>query len=518
MRFFEMSVLVLLLVTLLGVFWQPERRPKWWVYLPFLGVVFIGIHLVVEGYRWQMLPALALAGVLCFSAILGVKRDCPPHKPMRRRIDFRIVAASAGLLAWVIAATIPNIVPVYHAPSPTGPSRVGITSVELVDNSRLETLGRSPTGNRDLMLRVWYPASVVPGTKPEPVLADAQRVSPVLAHIETILSGGNGSLPKMFFGHLSLVQSHSYPDAPISSSRPAYPVLIFSPGFASFLEANRSLMEECASHGYVVVAVSHPYDLAFTLYPDGRIVVQNENRMRKFLQEDEEASDRNDVYKKYEAAKDLNEKEVLLRELVSYAPTINDGVRLWAADMVFVLNQLKVINSTVGASVLAGKLDLRRVGVLGESLGGAAASETCILDNRCLAGLSFDSTPYGVTIDHPVTHPYMFLNNETNDTNETVYRMADAPAYYVTIQGTTHTNFTELGLISPLFRWVGALGPIDQRRMIQISNAYILAFFDKYLQGIASSLLSGVSPRYPEVRFESRTENRISDPQQDIRW
>jgi hypothetical protein len=40
-----------------------------------------------------------------------------------------------------------------------------------------------------------------------------------------------------------------------------------------------------------------------------------------------------------------------------------------------------------------------------------------------------------------------------------------------------------------------------KKRIHSIINVYALAFFDKYLQGQDSSLLSGSSPKYPEVEY-----------------
>ncbi|HTG83692.1 MAG TPA: hypothetical protein VL853_02735, partial [Gemmatimonadales bacterium] len=41
----------------------------------------------------------------------------------------------------------------------------------------------------------------------------------------------------------------------------------------------------------------------------------------------------------------------------------------------------------------------------------------------------------------------------------------------------------------------------DFRRTIEITNAYLLAFFDKYLRGQVAPLLEARSSAYPEVRL-----------------
>ena len=45
------------------------------------------------------------------------------------------------------------------------------------------------------------------------------------------------------------------------------------------------------------------------------------------------------------------------------------------------------------------------------------------------------------------------------------------------------------------------LGAIDPTRAVEITNAYLVAFFDRYLAGAPSALLGGPSSDYPEVLF-----------------
>ena len=51
----------------------------------------------------------------------------------------------------------PDATPRLSLPAPTGPHRVGTTSLHLVDDSRIDPL--APTSPvRELMVRMWYPA------------------------------------------------------------------------------------------------------------------------------------------------------------------------------------------------------------------------------------------------------------------------------------------------------------------------------------------------------------------------
>jgi hypothetical protein len=80
------------------------------------------------------------------------------------------------------------------------------------------------------------------------------------------------------------------------------------------------------------------------------------------------------------------------------------------------------------------------------------------------------------------------------------------PAYFLQVSGTKHFNFTDLplrqvGLVRPLFNLAGYTGAIDPVRGLQITNAYLTAFFDRYLKSSDNGLLSGPSSLYPEVQF-----------------
>lgn len=83
--------------------------------------------------------------------------------------------------------------------------------MSLVDGSRPEVFTSDPDDRRDLAVQVWYPAVPAPGAKPEPFWEDAGVMGPRLA-------AGLG-MPRFLFDHLSLVRSHSYPNAPLMDRR-----------------------------------------------------------------------------------------------------------------------------------------------------------------------------------------------------------------------------------------------------------------------------------------------------------
>ena len=68
-------------------------------------------------------------------------------------------------------------------------------------------------------------------------------------------------------------------------------------------------------------------------------------------------------------------------------------------------------------------------------------------------------------------------------------------------------SFSDAPLIAP--KRYGDIA-IDATRAITITNAYVLAFFDRYLQGRRQPLLKGVAPMFPEVTLETYRPGKLA--------
>jgi hypothetical protein len=77
-------------------------------------------------------------------------------------------------------------------------------------------------------------------------------------------------------------------------------------------------------------------------------------------------------------------------------------------------------------------------------------------------------------------------------------------AYYVSMNGMYHVNWTDAPIMTPIIRWMGLAGPIDPYRGFAQTNAYTVAFFDQYLQDHRSALLSEGAPTPSDVKLEVR--------------
>jgi hypothetical protein len=231
---------------------------------------------------------------------------------------------------------------------------------------------------------------------------------------------------------------------------------------------NTILMEELASHGYVVFSIAHPYESLVTAFPNGDVI--------------------------YEDDKDVFDN-------------IGGSLNIWANDTLFLVNQLEVASNPGIPSIFWGKLDFSRIGALGHSFGGSTAEQVCLVDTRFQVGISFDPPHGNLARNANMTKPFMLLfgpdygNPEMNDT---VYNNAENTCYGLYVNGTRHHNFADVNLWSSLLKSFGLLGSIDGYRMLEILTEYVLAFLDTHLMGDASSLLDGPSTTYPEVTFHKK--------------
>ena len=271
------------------------------------------------------------------------------------------------------------------------------------------------------------------------------------------------------------------------------PVLIFSPGGGMPREVYAAQFEDLASHGYVVAAISHPYDAIVTIFPDGRQIGYSDKRWP--------------VTPSVEGEANLNQLE-------------------WHAnDIRFVLDELTRANLTNGSVLpFAGHLDLSRVGAFGHSFGGMAAAHACQLDRRFKACLNEDGVvakrplfldAHGWAMDQafmlilhdPPTRP---LTDEQvaqtkmprQDIEALVKRLvADQEAalrntgrgsHRVRLRSekVSHMDFSDLPLLGAHDR-----SEAERRAAILATvRSYVLAFFDQYLRGLNSELLIETAP------------------------
>ncbi|MEV5961787.1 hypothetical protein AB0L70_08485 [Kribbella sp. NPDC051952] len=392
----------------------------------------------------------------------------------------------------------PDFHPVkFRLPAPTGRKTLGTTAIHLIDRDRPDPT--MPSGQRELMISLWYPASMVDS-------APYAKYMPARTAVEVddAWTGEYGlALPTGSFDFAN-TETHSRVNAPMQPLR--HPVVLFSPGYQYSRFVNTAQAEDLASRGYVVVTMDHTHETPVE-FPGGRFLPGVP------------ASQLPDP--------DFTRKAVETR----------------TADARFVLNQLERIaggqnpdaeGNDLPRDVAAG-LDLRKIGMFGFSLGGYATANTLLEDRRVLAGLDLDGTlqddrtkgPLGEVARKGLDQPFLlFGSDETQRTDPDKDGYDGSWANFWTAQqgwklnlalaGTKQKAFTDYQFIfDQLFREIYGDDPIitsvmkalvggaDPERSVRAQREYIAAFFDQTLRRRPEFLLRGNSPKYPEVHFVS---------------
>ncbi|HEX5416304.1 MAG TPA: alpha/beta hydrolase [Chloroflexota bacterium] len=356
-------------------------------------------------------------------------------------------------------------------PAPTGPFAVGRTIVDWTDPNRPDPLSQTPGTPRRLQVWIWYPADP----------SASSSVAPYLPTDWTRAIDADLGIGRFFRQDLAAVHSHARANPPLAGQVPRFPVVVFDPGYG-YLPANyTTLLENLASHGYVVVGIVPTEMAPVVVFSDGSIVKRSEAG----------------------ALPDDAPPTVL-------DPMIDRLVNVSSADVRFVLDRLPVADAQ-SSGQFASRLDLGRIAIVGHSLGGAAALEVCRTDPRCDAAVDIDGTPVGQSIQSGINRPFLMLqygleaNSDEEQKARAVITHSSGPRFYLAVDGAAHLNGSDDAvLFEPILRVAGVLGSIDGRRGLDVTNAYLLAFVDQYLPGKSTSLLDGPSPRYPEVTFLSR--------------
>ncbi|MFI5527365.1 alpha/beta hydrolase [Kitasatospora sp. NPDC051853] len=379
-----------------------------------------------------------------------------------RRTVLTIAGGGAAALLATPAATAHAADPNAEAPNPEGPRavrlpaptghrQVATRAVHLIDRQRRDPFAPVPAP-RELMVQLWYPTRAVDGRPAAPYTSPR-----VAAAVEAGLG-----LPAGLVGRL---RGHAVTGSP-DGAPAAGPLLLFSPGRTGVRAGATALAEELASRGFVVATVDHTYDAAAVEFPDGRLVLGN----LPAEPEDWDAQDR---------------KEVAAR----------------AADLRFVAERLaRLLPGTAG----------RPVGVLGHSLGGAAAAEAMRQDRRFAAGLDLDGGLFGSTVPQTgLDRPFLLLNSlEDHDTWRLFREHHHAWGRQLRIVGAGHLTATDIPHLARPGRldqaWDAAtyeafLGTVAARRGTEVVRAYVAAFFERFLLGRGGGLLDAPSGRYPEV-------------------
>lgn len=334
-----------------------------------------------------------------------------------------------GLVLTTSVMIVPvTLFPVFQFDSPTGSFIVGKRSISLT-NLDIQDFSFDQASRSQLKLQIYYPAT-----------SKSSQMANYLPNSNEFPSEfGTQVLPNFLFSHYNLIHTNAYTDAPYYKGTSQFPLLIFSGDG----QQNTFQLVEMASHGFIIIGIDHTN----VPQPSGKVHLFPVASQRKL------------------------------------APStyLDKRVSQWEAEIKLVLDSL---SSDKLASVTS-IIDRHRIGVMGYSEGGTAATQALIHDSRIKAAINLD----GPILDnqHRVDFgkPYLLLNSSSTDTDpsepiKVTNWLNGEDSLAITLPTSNHLSFTDLGAASFLLNQSGA-DPFELYRDI---NRYSLNFFTKHLQNI----------------------------------
>ncbi|GAB3618483.1 carboxylic ester hydrolase [Okibacterium endophyticum] len=352
MRTWEIVLVAVVTVTAVALCWSRVRRGIVGIALCLVLAVAMGAHLLLEGDRWQLAPAYLAACLAALAVVFAVVRrgrrggrsDAAPTSSRRLSAVLRALSVTGIGLGLLTAWAIPAVSPVFVATPTTGDWKVGTVSFEV-------------GGDSPVSAQAWYPSD-----------AEGPQ-APYSEHGDALASGLARALgmPAMLFNTVGISESTAAWDVPPAHGR--HPVVLFSHGMGGFRGQSSFLVEELASHGYVVVAADYPEGAAASVTSHGT--------------------------------------QLLELPLPSGFAQLDALMASWVDRAGQVLDALEGLDA--GEGLLAGTLDLNRIAAVGHSYGGAVSYQLLAADPRIAAAVDLDGVPYG-PVHPPLSKPFLLVH------------------------------------------------------------------------------------------------------------
>jgi len=433
--------------------------------------ICFAMHIWIETYRWQMIPAYMIT-LVAWLRILG------------RRTESSKLGLTLNLILVVTSLGLSYVLPVFEIPAPEGPYGVGTTTRHLIDITRPETATINPEDKREIGLKIWYPSATSDYPKANYWSNSHERNRAMLAGFKAPETFG------FLFSHIAGIVTNSHVNAPVASG--PFPILIFSHALNfGTSEQNTILMEHLASYGYLVVSITHTYGGLFYRFPDGRMSrsekIQKKSR-RIFELEQTDELDNLSIHST-DSLEDLTNLLLRAGEILKQTTAFHqDNIDTWSKDQIFVID--KLFEFEKDDPLLAGKLNTDLIGVFGMSFGGTTSLQTCVLDTRCKAVANIDGFQINSIYLPPLQVPLLIISEMKYQWNRVTFASAISRSYLVSVSETEHANFTDLALLSPLLIGTSVLGTIEPGRGLELINTIVKTFFDTELQNLEGKHVS----------------------------
>jgi predicted dienelactone hydrolase len=316
---------------------------------------------------------------------------------------------------------------------------VTLTTGPLVDYSRNDSASGTPSA-RKLMLSVFEPASC---TKTVAVPYMPNKTAEYQSSYVEQAFNVSGDFSSLFLeARLPVCPKH-----PTScSASDDDPILLLFPGWGTPRLYYSVLASAIASQGFMVITVDSPGVANIITYPDGHAAYLTNSTFTP---------------------------EVAL-----------EAGSLYATDASFVLDQLT--NATAMAKLLPHRtfqsLQTNRIGMLGHSLGGAAAIVAASQDPRIRAAINWDGSLFTELPASGLKQPVLLLMDAVTDVPpdwEAAWPLFKGPKLWVEVANTTHESFSDVTSLlkaagqdeSQLAELLGTIAPVDLVRLLSKSTA-----------------------------------------------
>ncbi len=343
----------------------------------------------------------------------------------------------------------------------------------------LET--RTPDDHRELMVYLFYPAERTDKSVRAQYIPDAEAMRSAWKDDQV--------------ANVQAVRTHSWQDAAVAKRGRPFPVVIFMPGGGTKALFYTTLLEELASHGFIVAAIQPPYGAGVVQLRNGKVLRGLPAAERGW----ETPKNRDDMPRIYE-------------QMVIH----------WARDMSFVLDRLAEMNTHDGTFARA--IDVRRAAAFGHSRGGQAAGKVRLLDPRFDAGLNLDGNIRGrgfppdpkvgggkqpfLWLEKQLPWPKKDLDGLTLQQFEDMWADGDRLMQSIASESIRivvarpeidHLDFGDTAILNPALSGHDRAGKL---RTLEIARLVTRGFFDTHLKGKKTHHLEAIVHRYPEVRVK----------------
>ncbi|KAK7753059.1 hypothetical protein SLS62_005009 [Diatrype stigma] len=445
-----------------------------------------------------------------------------------------IFYAAAGSIAVAAGSRI-------FLPEPTGPHKIGLTHLELIDESRVDRFAPKPVF-RDLMVTLFYPIAdpssmtVTVGAEPAPAFAPQFPGPATASYIDALLRLPNGTASRLTTrAYLDAprltINTNSGPGTngkakPPPAATTTYRIILFSHGFGFTRSLYTALLSDLASHGWTAISVDHPHDAGIVEYPNGRVARPHPG---------------------WGWPLDPALRESLLEARV--------------ADLLFVLGQLRnastsTSTSTSNRNTAAAKLSAlfgegssthhhhggltagtSRVAAIGHSFGGATAVQALLDSADVVAAADLDGFLYGPVVRRGTPKPVLVLgfpeHFATDDPDAAAPGWPSLRGWKAdfTVEGAVHESFSDYPVLADVLGLAGGggdggplgdAGRVGGERMVRIMGAYVGAFLERFVLGSGGddgdgdgSLLEGNSTGFPEVKLRRKGDDQLQTQSMD---